>query len=85
MQHKFVCLCGGGNCSPGVVDLVPLAAAGVEIVRKVCRSFSQRQLRTLEGDPVMTRDTCYAKAGTCNGHFCSLKRRIVGSGEAPVL
>lgn len=85
VNQELVRLCAGRDCGSGVVDLVPLAPTGVEVIRQLCRGCAERQLYAFKGDPMMTGNARYAIAGTCDRHLGDLKCGIICSCKAPVL
>jgi hypothetical protein len=84
VQYEFVCFRAGGNCRAGVVDLIPLAPAGVEVVGQGFCWFSDSELGSFKGSSMMSGNTGDSVSGTCDGHLAGLQRSVICSGKAAI-
>jgi hypothetical protein len=69
VQQQLFSFGAGSDGGAGVVDLIPFAAAGIEVISKMGSRSPERQLRSLEGKAVVSVNARNAVSGAGNGHF----------------
>src|SRR5262249_60371877 len=83
LRHNLLRLSLGGDKGVIVINHVALSPTSVEVITVRVRGLPNRELNHVEGNPVVS-SADDALASTCNRHFCSLERSVVGGRKTSV-